>query len=78
MKQRDLVCDVLHGVLEFPTLTPGPRFSAAHISFSRIEVRLCRIDSRFLDGDCDLIWLPVEFDEKITLVYTVVVIHQNP
>ena len=78
MKQCDLVFDVLHGMLEFPVLTSGLCFNTTHICFSRLEVRLCGIDGRFLDGDDDLIWLPVEFDEKITLVYTVVVIHQNP
>ena len=78
MKECDLVFDVLYGVLEFPALASGPCFNATHISFGRIEVRLCRIDSRFLDSDYDLIWLPVEFDEKISFVYAVIVIHQNP
>ena len=64
MKERDLVFDILHGVLEFPALTPGRRFNATHISFSRIKVRLCRADSRFLDSDFDLIGLLVEFNES--------------
>ena len=78
MKECDLVFDVLHGVLEFPALAAGPCFNTTHISFSRIEVRLCRVDSRFLNSDDDLIGLRVEFDEKISLVYAVVVVHQNP
>ena len=49
LKQFDLVVDVLHGVLEFPALTSGPCFDAAHRCFSRRQVRLCGIDSRFLD-----------------------------
>ena len=67
--QCDLIFDVLHGVLEFPVELAGLRFNATRISFSRIEVRLCRIDSRFLDGDYDLIWLPVEFDKKIPCLH---------
>ena len=78
MKECDLVFDILHGVLEFPALTSGLRFNATHHGFSRFQVRLCCIDSRFLDSDFDLIWLPVEFDEKISFVYAVIVIHQNP
>jgi len=71
MKERDLVCDVFHGVLEFPALTSGLRFNATHHGFSRFQVRLCRIDSRFLDADCDLIGLPVEFEEEIPFLYAV-------
>jgi hypothetical protein len=40
-------------------------------------VRLCAINGRLLHGDCVLKWLLVQFNKKISLVHTVVVIHQN-
>ena len=61
MKKGDLVFDILDGVLKSPALASCPRFNTTHISFSRREIRLCRIDGRFFNSDDDLIGLRVEF-----------------
>ena len=44
MQDRDLVVDVLHGVLQFPALAPGLRFDAAHRGAGRLQIRLRRVD----------------------------------
>jgi hypothetical protein len=44
----------------------------------RLQIRLRGIDGRLLHGDCVLKWLLVQFNKKISLVHTVVVVDQNP
>jgi hypothetical protein len=43
----------------------------------RLEIRLRGIDGRLLHGDGVPKWLLVQFDKKISLANTVVVIHEN-
>ena len=78
MQSGDLVVDVLHGVLQFPAPASRLRFDAAHRGARRLQVRLCGIDGRLLDGDGGLIRLLVEFDEKVAPVHAVVVVDENP
>ena len=72
-----MILDVLNGVLQIPAPAHGLCFDAAHLGPGRLQIRLCGIDGRLLHGDCVLEWLLVQFNKKISLVHTVVVIHQN-
>src|SRR4029077_20559195 len=72
------VVDVLHGMLQAPAPAPGLCFNTTHHGCGRPQVCVCGVDGCSLLGDCDLIWLLVQFGEKISFVHTVIVIHQNP
>jgi hypothetical protein len=76
--QGYLVFDILDGFLQLPAPAPGLCFDAAHRGPGRLEIRLCGIDGRLLHCDCVPKWLVIQFNKKISLVHTVVVIHQNP
>jgi len=78
MQQGDLVFDVLDRLLQLPAPAPGLCFDAAHGGPCRLKIRLCGIDGRLFHGDGVAEWLLVQFNKKISLVHTVVVVHQNP
>jgi hypothetical protein len=77
-QQRDLVVDVLHGVLERPAPAHGLRFKAAHFGPGHLQVCGRRIDRRLFDRDRDLKRLLVQLDQKVAFAHPVVVVHQNP
>ena len=78
MEQGHLVIDVVDGVLQQEVLASGLRFGTAHRGDSRLQIRLCGIESRFFNGDCVLEGLLVQLGKNISLVDTVVVINQYP
>ena len=61
-----------------PVAAPCLCFDAAHRGPGRIEVCVCGIDGRLFHRHCVSKRLLVQFNKNISLVYAVVVIHQNP
>ena len=77
VQQRDLVIDVLHGVLQVPASAPGLRFDRARRRGGCLQVCFRGVDRCLLLGDRNPVRLLVQLGEEISLVHTVVVIHQN-
>ena len=73
-QQRDLIVDLLHGVLERPAPAHGLRFDAAHLRLGDLQVGRRRVHSRLFDGDCDLKRLLVQLDEKVAFAHPVIVV----
>ena len=73
-----MVVDVLYGVLQFPAPAPGLRFDAAHHGRCRLQIRLRAVDGRLLHSKRGLIGLLIQFNEKLALVHTVVVVDEHP
>ena len=77
VQQSDLAVDILHGALQVPALAPCLRFDRAHRRGGGLQVCFRGVDRRLLLGDRNPVRLLVQLGEEISLVHTVVVIHQN-
>ena len=77
VQQRDLVIDILHGVLQVPASAHCLRFDRACRRVGGLQVCFRGVDRCLLLGDRNPVRLLVQLGEEISLVHTVVVIHQN-
>ena len=77
VQESDLVVDILHGVLQVPAPAPCLRFDRAHRRGGCLQVCFRGVDRCLLLGDRNPVRLLVQLGEEISLVHTVVVVHQN-
>ena len=77
VQQRDLVVDVLHGVLQVPAPAHGLRLDRARRRDGELEVGLRDVHRRLFLGNGDSVRLRVQLGEAIALAHAVVVVHQN-
>jgi hypothetical protein len=77
MQKSDLVFEALDGALQFPAPAPGFGFDSPHAGDGRLQIRVRRIDRRFLLRDGDLKGFLVDLREKVAFVQAIVVIDQN-
>ena len=72
------VVDVLDRPLELPPLAPGLGQGAPDLGLGGLQVGLGVDHGRFLDVDLNLVRLLVELDQQVSLLHSVVVVHQDP
>ena len=73
----DLVVHVLDGVFELEAIGPGLGHLAADLGLGGRQVRFRHFHGGLLDGDLNAVRLRVEFDQHVTLLHAVVVVHQD-
>jgi hypothetical protein len=68
VQKGNLIFELFLGALQFPAPAPGLGFDSPHAGDGRLQIRVRRIDRRFLLRDGDLKGFLVDLREKVAFV----------